>query len=61
MIENELAKQIVGSAVQVHRDPGPGLLEMVYEIILAYELRRKINDSLAHLASWREQSLFCVP
>lgn len=30
MTENEIGKQIVDSAVQIHRELGPGLLEMVY-------------------------------
>ena len=38
MTENEMGKQIVDCAVQIHRELGPGLLEMVYEIILAHEL-----------------------
>jgi len=41
MTENEIGKQIVDSAVQIHRDLGPGLLETVYETIMAYELRRR--------------------
>jgi hypothetical protein len=28
--DNEIGKQIVDSAVQIHRELGPGLLEMVY-------------------------------
>lgn len=35
MTENELGRIIVDSAVQLHRDLGPGLLETVYEVILA--------------------------
>jgi GxxExxY protein len=38
MTENEIGKIIVDSAVAVHRELGPGLLESVYEVILAYEL-----------------------
>ena len=38
MTENEISKIIVDSAVAVHRELGPGLLESVYEIVLAYEL-----------------------
>ena len=41
MTENEIGKQIVDSAVQTHRELGPGLLEMVYEIILAHEQRQR--------------------
>ena len=41
MTENEIGKQIVGSAVQIHRELGPGLLETVYENILAQELHQR--------------------
>ena len=35
---NELTSQIIGSAIEVHRQLGPGLLESSYETCLAYEL-----------------------
>jgi hypothetical protein len=38
MTENELAKVVVDAAYQVHIKLGPGLLESVYETVLAYEL-----------------------
>ncbi|MFA5263144.1 MAG: GxxExxY protein [Opitutaceae bacterium] len=38
MNENEIGKIIVDAAVTVHRELGPGLLETVYEAILAREL-----------------------
>ena len=41
MTENEIGKRIVDGAVQLHRELGPGLLETVYEVILAHELRRQ--------------------
>ena len=41
MTENEIGKSIVDIAVQIHREMGPGLLEKVYEIILAHQLRRR--------------------
>ena len=41
MTENEIGRVIVDSAVQVHQKMGPGLLEGVYEVILAHELRRR--------------------
>ena len=41
MTENEIATVVVDAAVQVHQALGPGLLESVYEIVLAYELRRR--------------------
>lgn len=41
MTENEIGKRIVDVAVRAHRELGPGLLEMVYEVILAHELRQR--------------------
>ena len=41
MTENDIGKQIVDIAVQVHRELGPGLLEMVYEVILMHELHER--------------------
>ena len=38
MHENEIGTIIVDSAIAVHRELGPGLLESVYEIVWAYEL-----------------------
>ena len=35
---NNLAYQIVGAAIEVHREIGPGLLESIYEKLLRYEL-----------------------
>ena len=40
MTENEIAKQILDAAFLVHTNLGPGLLESVYEVIIAYELKR---------------------
>lgn len=37
MTENEVATQIVDVAFKIHTNYGPGLLESVYETILAYE------------------------
>ncbi len=38
MTENEAAEKILDAAFLIHRDIGPGLLESVYEVILAREL-----------------------
>ncbi len=35
---NKLTEQIIGAAIQVHRELGPGLLESTYEACLYYEL-----------------------
>ena len=41
MTENEIGKIIVDSVITVHRELGPGLLETVYEVVLAYELKQR--------------------
>jgi GxxExxY protein len=38
MTENELSYKIIGAALKVHTSLGPGLLESVYETVLAHEL-----------------------
>ncbi len=40
-IENELATQVIGAAIIVHRTLGPGLLESAYKECLFYELVKK--------------------
>ena len=37
MSENEIGKLILDAAIVVHRELGPGLLESVYETVLAYD------------------------
>jgi len=41
MTENEIAKEIVDAAYKIHKILGPGLLESVYETVLAYELEKR--------------------
>jgi GxxExxY protein len=41
MDENAISKEIVDAAYKIHTTLGPGLLESVYEITLAYELRKR--------------------
>jgi len=38
---NDLTKRIIGAAIEVHRNLGPGLLESAYEACLAYELQER--------------------
>lgn len=45
---NQLTEQIIGAAIEVHRERGPGLLESAYEACLAHEL------SLRGIASMRQ-------
>lgn len=52
MHDNEISKAVIGCAIEVHQQLGPGLLECVYEESLCYEL------SKAGLAFERQQ---CVP
>jgi GxxExxY protein len=51
MTENIIAKEVVGAAYKVHTTLGPGLLESVYETVLAYELEKR------NLKVVRQQSL----
>jgi len=39
--ENEIAKQVVDAAFQIHTRLGPGLMETVYEVVLGHELRKR--------------------
>ncbi len=41
MTENEIAKVVVDAAFKIHTTLGPGLLESVYETVLAFELRKR--------------------
>jgi len=41
MDENEIAKSVLDAAFRIHRELGPGLLESVYEAVLARDLSRK--------------------
>jgi len=38
---NELTHTIIGAAIEVHKELGPGLLESIYEKCLAYLLKEK--------------------
>jgi len=40
MHENELSEKIIGAAIKVHKNLGPGLLESAYEECLYYELEK---------------------
>jgi GxxExxY protein len=41
MTENEIATQVVDAAFKIHTTLGPGLLETVYEVVLAHELQKR--------------------
>ena len=40
MTDSELTHRLIGAAITVHRELGPGLLEAVYEECLCFELSR---------------------
>jgi GxxExxY protein len=46
-----LTEQIIGAAIDVHRELGPGLLESTYDVALAFELVER------HLAFERQKEL----
>lgn len=42
MVENEITKEIIGAAIEVHRNlGGPGLLASIYEEALAWEIEQR--------------------
>ena len=46
---DELSNRVIGYAIEVHRELGPGLLESTYEQCLAHELSRdNISFKLQH-------------
>ncbi len=40
MTENEIGKIVVDVAIAVHKALGPGLFEIVYEVVLTHELKK---------------------
>jgi GxxExxY protein len=38
MVENEITEKIIGAAIKVHQQLGPGLLESAYQACLYYEI-----------------------
>jgi GxxExxY protein len=41
MTENEIGRIIVDCGVRLHQELGPGLLESVYEVLLAHQLQQR--------------------
>lgn len=59
---NEITEQIIGSAIDVHRTLGPGLLESAYEACLAFELISrglKLEQQKALPVVYRDMKLDC--
>jgi len=45
----QLSRRVIGAALEVHRELGPGLLESVYGKCLVYELTQKGISSLGEV------------
>ena len=59
---DDLSNRVIGCAIQVHRELGPGLLESTYEQCVAYELNQaKIPFKIQHPipVSYKEIKLDC--
>ncbi|GIV38170.1 MAG: hypothetical protein KatS3mg032_2549 [Cyclobacteriaceae bacterium] len=50
MIENQITEKIIGCAIEVHKQLGPGLLESAYEECLYYELKNNSLDVKKQMA-----------
>jgi GxxExxY protein len=46
---NNVSKEVIGAAIEVHRDLGPGLLESSYEASLQHELELRGISSVRQL------------
>ncbi|MBS1257267.1 MAG: hypothetical protein MAG551_00306 [Candidatus Scalindua arabica] len=40
MTENEIGKVVVDAAIAIHKALGPGVYEIVYEVVLTHELKK---------------------
>jgi GxxExxY protein len=57
LTENEIATIVVDVAYQIHTKLGPGLLESVYQKIIAHELRKRglsVDEELPLPVVWEE-------
>ena len=59
MDPNEITERIIGAAIEVHRQLGPGFLESIYENALVYELgkRRLSVDRQLEIPVFYDQSV----
>ena len=62
MKPNEITEAVIGSAIEVHKHLGPGLLESAYEVCLAYEIATrglKVVRQLQVPVRYKEVHLDC--
>lgn len=62
MKPNEITEAVIGSAIEVHKHLGPGLLESAYEVCLAYEITTrglKVVRQLQLPVRYKEVHLDC--
>src|SRR6266700_258946 len=62
MTNNEITREIIGAAIEVHKHLGPGLLESAYEECLAHELQLrnlKVDRQKAVPVVYKETKLEC--
>lgn len=62
-MSDELTHEIIGAAIEVHRQIGPGLLEAIYEECLLSELRLRNLDVMNQKTLpifYKGQQLSCV-
>ena len=60
MKNNEITEIIIGCAIEVHRELGPGLLESTYQACLVYELKNaglKVKTEVAMPVVYKEIEL----
>ena len=60
MNENELSKIVVDVAFHLHKKLGPGLLESVYQKVMAHELRKRglqIEEEVPLPVIWEDTKL----
>jgi len=59
---NDITKEIIGAAIDVHRELGPGMLESAYEACLMYELLQRhldVERQKAAAVTYKNQTLDC--
>lgn len=54
---SEITKDVIGAAIEVHRDKGPGLLESIYEWCLTMELEQRhhqVQNQESVVVRWKQ-------